>query len=122
MDKDELFFNNLVKILTEFKNKPWYLSKFLIKNNAFNESFIKRIIKSDISNTKKLEDIKFYDIDHMNDYFNSLIEDIPFIEDKTKEDLNIEFNKKLNKLLEDERYEDAMKIRDYMIKNNIKIN
>lgn len=122
MKKDHIIFNNLVILLTQFKTRPYYLAKFLIKNFCLSESFIKKLNKDDkFKNIKNLEDINFYDISHMEDYFESLLLDKQFLEEKTLEQITIELNEKLKKSIEDERYEDSQKLRDYMVKNNIKI-
>jgi len=39
---------------------------------------------------------------------------------KTAMEIEAELNEKLDKLLFDEKYEDAARVRDYMIKNKIK--
>lgn len=57
----------------------------------------------------------------MEDYFESLLLDKQFLEEKTLEQITIELNEKLKKSIDEERYEDSQKLRDYMVKNNIKI-
>ena len=122
MKKDQTVFNNLVILLTQFKTRPYYLAKFLIRNSCLSENFIKKLNKSDkFKSIKNLEDINFYDISHMEDYFESLLLDKQFLEERTLEQITIELNEKLKKSIEEERYEDSQKLRDYMLKNNIKI-
>ena len=83
---------------------------------------MKKLNKVDkFKNIKNLEDINFYDISHMEDYFESLLLDKQFLEEKTIEQITIELNEKLKKSIEEERYEDSKKLRDYMLKNNITI-
>ena len=122
MKKDQTIFNNLVILLTQFKTRPYYLAKFLIKSSCLNETFLKKLNKVDKFKTiKNLEDINFYDISHMEDYFESLLLDKYFLEEKTLGQITIELNEKLKKSIDEERYEDSQKLRDYMLKNNIKI-
>ena len=54
----------------------------------------------------------------MTDYFNSFTDEI---NSKTKSIKTItkELNLKLDQCLKDEKYEDAIRLRDYMIKHNI---
>lgn len=131
MEDNEKLFRNLLMILKMFKNRPYHLAKYLVDNNAFDDKFIEKII-----NSQKLNDISereansffpdqmtvyFLDITQMNDYYNSLTEDV--IEEpkkKSKEELTINLNSKLDSLIKEERYEEAARIRDYMNKNNIK--
>ena len=83
---------------------------------------MKKLNKVDkFKSIKNLEDINFYDISHMEDYFESLLLDKQFLEEKTLEQITIELNEKLKKSIDEERYEDSQKLRDYMVKNNIKI-
>lgn len=122
MKKDQIIFNNLVILLTQFKTRPYYLAKFLIRNSCLSESFVKKLNKLDkFKNVKNIDEINFYDISHMEEYFESLLLDKHFLEEKTLEQITIELNEKLKKSIEEERYEDSQKLRDYMLKNNIKI-
>jgi protein-arginine kinase activator protein McsA len=57
----------------------------------------------------------------MNDFFNSLTDEF---ENKSKSvnKMTKELNEKLDQCLKEEKYEDAIRIRDYMNKHNIKRN
>lgn len=131
MDRDDRLYRNLVILLKIFKNRPNHLAKYLIDNTALSESFIQSII-----NSKKLNDISSKDSDYfqdyminqpnyftnyeeMNEYYNSIMVGSKMISDKSE--LTKELNEKLNKFIEEENYEEAVKIRDYMINNNIPI-
>lgn len=128
MNDDELY-NNLVTLLKLFKNRPYHLSKYLIENYALNENFIKKILKSDklqelqdqMSNDGgyELTPIYFPDISKMEEFYNSL-SDISDSTDKKK--LSKELNQKMVDLLKEEKYEEAARLRDYMIENRIKRN
>jgi UvrB/uvrC motif len=124
--KDEQLYKNLLAILKLFKNRPYHLAKYLIENDAFNDVFIKKLIESEKLNDISKEESKslvkavyFIDISHMTDYFNSLT-DTTEVKKKTKKSLTMELNFKLDQCIKEERYEDAIRIRDYMTKHNIK--
>lgn len=103
---------NIVNLIRLFKNRHHHLVKFLIENNAFNQNFIEKVVNND--RLSQINEFKtFHDIGEMNDYFESLIND-------GTGDYHNNINDKLDKLIREEKYEDAARIRDYMIKNNIK--
>lgn len=105
---NEQSYNNLVELLKLFKDRPYHLAKYLIEKDAFTEVFIKKLEKARIKN----RDIIFTDITKMEEYYSSLI-------DKIESNDIVSINNKLDQLLMDEKYEEAILIRDYMIKNNI---
>lgn len=114
---DERKRNNLISLLKLFKNRPYHLSKYLFDNNAFTDDFLNKIKISDklsnISNTT----YSFKDINEMEDFYDSLL-------GNNSGDYNIDLetnlNNKLNKLLLEEKYEEASVLRDFMISKNIK--
>lgn len=126
--KNEELYKNLVNLLKMFKNRPYHLAKYLIDNSAFNKDFTKKISENGKLKTISEEDEEklkyttyFLDINKMNDYYNSFTEDIKLLErGKTPLEIEQELNEKLNQFLFDEKYEDAARLRDYMIKNKIK--
>ena len=124
--KNEDLYRNFVIILKMFKNRPFHLAKYLIENSALTEEFIKKISNNNSlkelveSNDPKNKNL-FLDISQMNNYFNSLTDDIKRIgNSKNPEEIAAALNDKLETLINEERYEDAARLRDYMIKNNIK--
>jgi hypothetical protein len=125
MENEDLY-RNFVIILKMFKNRPFHLAKYLIENSALTEEFIKKISNNNSlkelveSNDPKNKNL-FLDISQMNNYFNSLTDDIKRIgNSKNPEEIAAALNDKLETLINEERYEDAARLRDYMIKNNIK--
>ena len=63
------------------------------------------------------------DIAQMNDYFSEMTEIISKDRDrKSISEITEELNNKLDILLSQEKYEDAIELRDYMIINNIQRN
>lgn len=109
-----------------FKNRPFHLAKYLIDNSALKDDFLAKL-----SNSEKLKEFSeddelksknlFLDINQMNDYYNSLTDDIKKIgATKNPEEIAEALNQKLESLIIDEKYEDAARLRDYMFRNNIK--
>ena len=126
MENEDLY-RNLVILLKMFKNRPYHLAKYLIENSAFSNDFIKKVVEntklinlSEEDNQSK-QPIYFLDIGKMNDYYTSFTDDIKLLEKgKTPEEIEKDLNERLDKLLLEEKYEDAARVRDYMAKNKIK--
>lgn len=124
MENEDLY-RNLVIFLKMFKNRPYHLAKHLIENSALTQDFIIKLgdnarlseIRMESSEDSKLPVIYFADINKMNEYYNSLTEEN---KKKTSQQVEIELNEKLESLIAEERYEDAARLRDYMIRNKIK--
>lgn len=115
---------NLVILLKLFNERPNHLAKYLIKNNALTEEFKFLVLNSDkLDNIKPInEQLDFSDFNEMYSYFDKLIENNDLSDKLNLDPLSpIELNDRLSKLLEEEMFEDAAKLRDYMKKNNIKI-
>ena len=129
MNNDDELYNNLVTLLKLFKNRPYHLSKYLIENSALDTNFINKILKSDklqelqekMSNEGgyELTPIYFPDISKMEEFYNSLSN---ISESKDKKEILKELNQKMMELLKGEKYEEAARLRDYMIENRIKRN
>lgn len=117
----KVFITNFIRITKLFKNKPNYLTKFLIDNLAFSDEFIENVVSSEFlnklnrKNTMNKKD--FVSFNEMNEFFNSILKEKISDIDKAE----TEFNYKLLSLINDEKFEEAAKVRDYMVKNNIKI-
>lgn len=91
-----------------FQDKRWLLAKFLIDNNAINDSFLKKI---NIEENEPVTD--FENIEKLNSYFNKLIS-------KESENHKMDLEVKLLQLIEEERYEEAAKLRDWLKKTKKK--
>lgn len=129
MENEELY-RGLVILLKMFKNRPYHLAKYLVENNALTNDFIKKVISSD--RLKKITEepeqkmlpvpIYFIDISKMDSFYNSFIydQDEPIYGSKDINEITIELNEKLNNFIKVERFEEAARVRDYMIINNIK--
>jgi hypothetical protein len=110
---NDAFQKNLINFLNLFKNRPYHLAKYLIDNSAITDDFYDKISKSD-----KLESNKYFtDIKEMNDFYNSILDNKS---NKSVEEITNEVNEKMNNLIKIENFEEAAKLRDYMIKNKIK--
>ena len=128
MDKKDLsqYEKNLICFLRFFQNRPHHLAKYLSDNGYLHEEFI-----TNISQSKKLMELsQKYELGEIpNIYFMNFKDMIKFFEnisnDYTLEGLdadklNEELNSKLDDFIKTEKYEEAIKIRDFMIQNNIK--
>jgi len=128
MDKNEELNKSLVVLLKMFKNRPYHLAKYLIENSALNSEFISKITKSD--KLKKISDdsdksvavpVYFVNITQMNDFYDSFIDDMNQIsKEKSLEEVTKDINQKLDILIKGEKFEEAARVRDYMMKNGIK--
>ena len=111
-------YKNLSKFLKFFINRPNHLARYLIDNEALNKEFLSKISSLDNSemDESKLISVYFLDINQMNNFFKKLIEK----NDSNYSDNNLieELEKELQNCLFEERYEDAIRIRDYL--KNIK--
>jgi excinuclease UvrABC helicase subunit UvrB len=117
--------SNLINLLKLFQDRPNHLANFLIENDAFSDSFIKKLNDSDklseLSENLTDKDVYFSSIDEMNRFYKLLIDDLESIKKtKTKKELMIELNQKVQDAINNEDYEEAARIRDYIIKNNLR--
>jgi hypothetical protein len=129
-EEKDILYRNLVIFLRMFKNRPHHLAKYFIDNESFNQIFIKKVLESnklkkmieeedDLNSKLDMVPIYFSDINQMNDFYNSIINDTN-TKLKSLEELTKEINTKLDDCIKNENYEDAVYIRDYMNRNGIK--
>jgi hypothetical protein len=117
------FYKKLVLLLNFFKNRPYHLAQYLIENSAFDKDFISKLNSnnklSEIGDSNIMSNqIHFVDITHMDDYFNSLLDEIKPI-GKNNDVYLKELTIKLEECILKENYEEAAKIRDYINRNRI---
>jgi hypothetical protein len=94
----------LAGLINLFEGRNNHLAKFLVENGAVSDTFISRI---DFTQLTQRRD--FTSIGEMHGYYSSVLsETVP----RNEEDLE----GRLARLLEEERYEDAARLRDYMRK------
>jgi len=120
------FENNLISFLKLFQNRPFHLARYLLENNGLNDEFIDKITKSEKLNflsenleIDELPDLNFKNFKEMMKFFEGIDNEYNS-EYKSKEQLMTELNKKMDFYIQSERFEDAIKLRDYMIHNHIK--
>lgn len=114
---------NLVNLLKLFKDRPNHLARFLLDQDAFTDKFLKKINSNKNLSLEKVDDLDTYfnSIDEMKDYYSLYINDIEIHQKKkTKEEIIEELSEKIKIAISEENYEEAARIRDYMIRNNLK--
>jgi excinuclease UvrABC helicase subunit UvrB len=109
----------LANFLKMFKNRPYHLAKYLIENSALNKPFLNKIIKSAKLNNPKIQDVYLTSISEMDDFYSSILDPVK-IGNKTLEEVTKEINDKMDELIKNEKFEEAAKLRDYMLKKSIK--
>jgi cysteinyl-tRNA synthetase len=128
MNDDEIY-QKLVILLKLFKNRPYHLAKYLVDNSALNKSFLNKISKStkldELSNSgeeiNKSLPVYFTNITQMEQFYETLLEEIKEVKrNKSDKDISQSLNSKLDQFIKDEKFEEAAKLRDYMLKNSIK--
>ncbi len=125
MENEDLY-RNLVILLKMFKNRPYHLAKYLIENDSLTKDFMKKISENGKLAELGQEDNKpkgpvyFLDIGKMNDYYASLSDENVPKTTHSPEEVEEYLNAKLDSLIDEEKYEDAARLRDYMAKNKIK--
>lgn len=121
---DHELYKNLVNLLKVFQNKPNQLAKFLCESDGLTKNFQNKIKNS--SHLQKLDELDlvphFSTIDDLNDYYNSILTGVSENNSKNRDDLHKELLNKIQVAIDAENYEEAARIRDYMIKNNFKRN
>jgi len=120
MSEQDKIYHNLVKLLKLFQNRPNHLAKYLIDNLAFNDLFLKLLTESEKLNDLDSKTLpSFKDFEEMNDYYN-IFDDSYKSKKKSPEKILADLAKKLEEYIKLEKYEDAIRIRDYMTKINKK--
>ena len=114
--------NNLISLFKLFKNRPYHLTKYLLDNSAFTKEFLEKIDKSSKLSSVSENEIQSYfgNINQMEDFYNSLLEESKLPMKLSKKDIAEELNKKLSQFIKEERYEEAAALRDYMLQYGIK--
>ncbi len=129
MDNNDELYRSLVVLLKMFKNRPYHLAKYMVDNSALSKDFINKLLKSDKlkelsedeSEKPSVTPVYFVDITQMEEFYTSFVDDIKQIsKEKSLEELTKELNDKLDTCIRNEKYEDAARIRDYMLRNGIK--
>jgi hypothetical protein len=105
----------LTKLFNFFINRPNHLAKYLLDSGAFNKEFLNKLSEVNIPTNEdsKILGIYFVDLNQMHNFFNNLLNKEKY-PDVDPEKLTIELEKELEKCIKEERYEDAIRIRDYL--------
>lgn len=117
---------NLLILLNLFKNRPNHLCRFLLENNALDGKFLSKLEDNEkLSNVNlsKIGDQHFYfsNISEMKSYYSSLVEDLDSLKDGSdREKLKLDLLELIDKAILNEDYEEAARIRDFMIINKLK--
>ena len=108
-------YRKLYKFLKFFINRPNHLAKYLLDHNALKREFLDKISsENDMEQLEKqISSVYFTDIDNMNAFFDSLTNSTDQNTYSNK-DLIKELENELKQSIVDERYEDAIRIRDYL--------
>ena len=109
-------YKNLSKFLKFFINRPNHLARYLIDNDALSNDFLKKLNSFEDTelDENNLISVYFLDIDQMNNFFKNLIENKKISSVEKNENLYKELEKELENCIIEERYEDAIRIRDYL--------
>lgn len=118
--------SNLIKLFKLFKNRPNHLVRFLLDNDALNDKFVKNV-RNNLKLSKDIQESdlnkSFDSIDDLKDHFSLFVNDIETSKKKkSKNEIIEELNFKIKDAVDNENYEEAARIRDYMIRNNLKKN
>ena len=114
---------NLVNLFKLFKDRPNNLARFLLDQDAFTDKFLKKINQNKKLTEENSDDFEIYfsSIDEMKDHYSLFINDVEIHKKKkTKEEIIEELTAKIKQAVEEENYEEAARIRDYMLRNNLK--
>ena len=90
---------NLITLLKLFKNRPYHLSKYLLENAAFDKGFLRKIDKSfklnELSSKCSNSDLEsFNNLNQMDDFYSSLLEEMNEIVLHDRNNLTIVFSPK----------------------------
>jgi protein-arginine kinase activator protein McsA len=106
------FNRNFITIIKIFNKHPNMLLNFLSKNEAFTDTFKKKLSRTVLKNKPH-----FTDIDKMLEYYLRMLD----VQENPGIDKSLLWNNKLHNAISEQRFEDAAKIRDYMNKRGYKI-
>jgi hypothetical protein len=95
---------SLANLIRLFGGRHNHLAKFLVDNGAVSDAFIRRIDCSALENKSD-----FSSISELEGYYASALgSEVPVAE--------VDLTERLARLIEEEKYEDAARLRDYMRK------
>jgi hypothetical protein len=116
-EKKSILLDKLFNFFNMFGDKKHLMIKYMLDNNIFNESFIESILNN--SNFNNSVDVpNFNRIEDIFPFYNTLLDDFDNSGD-TPEDISYNLNNKLDEYISKDMFEEAIRLRDYMKKNNI---
>lgn len=117
MSKDS--HKKLSKLLAFFLNRPSHLAKYLLDSNALTDDFLIKLKSVELPDIEKskINETYFTDIKQMNNFYFNLLNKEKY-PDLNPENLTSDLSRELEKCIIEERYEDAIRIRDFL--KNIK--
>ena len=102
---------NLAHIIHSFGFRPNLLAKYFIDNDVLKPAFLKVLEEGDYSDLEKSAPV-FSHFSQIRDYYSDVLKTIDLNLDD--ENLTHKLNEKLDELIIQERYEEAIAIRDFM--------
>jgi len=102
---------NLSHIIHSFGFRPNLLAKYFIDNDVLKPAFLKVLEEGDYSSLQGGDPV-FSNFSQIKDYYGDILKTIDLNLDD--EDLATKLNAKLDELIIQERYEEAIAIRDFM--------
>ena len=109
--------NKLTNFIMLFDDKTFLMARYMLDNKILNDDFIKLLSNSDkFNNPIRLP--FFNNISDVIPYYHSLLDDFDNVGD-SKEDVLIKLNSRLDEYIRKDMFEEAIRLRDYMKKNNI---
>ena len=123
--EDDILRRHLAALLYQFRDRPFLLAQYFITHEAISDNFKNSVVNNnklsklsdDMKNNIESEIPYFHNLEEMQKYYNSMFESKkvksihPILGASTKEEA---LRKQLNDALNNEDYELAVKIRDYM--------
>lgn len=116
-DNKSILLDKLFNFFNMFGDKKHLMIKYMLDNNIFSEVFIESILNNsnfndsvDVPNFNRIEDIF--------PFYNTLLDDFDNSGD-TPEDISYNLNNKLDEYISKDMFKEAIRLRDYMKKNNI---
>ncbi len=116
MNNNELL-DKIYNFINMFDDKKHLMIKYMLDNNIFSDSFLK-IISNNHSFNNIIELPIFNNIEDIYPFYNTILDDFDNSGD-TMEDIIINLNEKLDDYINKDMFEEAIRLRDYMKRNNI---
>jgi len=107
---------NLVHILSSFGYRPNLVAKYLIENNLLSPVFLQTLSQGDFSTIGK-NSHNFRTFQQVRDHYSDILKTMDLQVEIGE--LSKKLNEKLDLLIKQEKFEEAISIRDYMNEKKI---